>query len=186
MGEPYAPPVSPKTAAQLSSVFYLRLAHATLLFKEDYAIDLETTAFFLSSPQGACGARGTKYYHPHITVEEAEAQRGQGERENPGFCLLILNPVYLQPTLGSGLSLSEPGCGHTVGICYLPRCACGSALGFARDARPALVDPHPPAARAMSRAIYKAVPDTWVFYVIKGIFSRSLSLAVDMVTKSYY
>lgn len=97
------PPVPPKTAAQLSLVLYLRVAHATFLFKEDYAIDLETTAFFLSSPQEACGARRTKCYHPHITVEEAEAQGGHGERENPGFCLLTLNPVYLQPTLGSGL-----------------------------------------------------------------------------------
>lgn len=68
VGEPHAP-VPPKTAAQLPSVFYLRVARATFLFKEDYAIDLESMAFFLSSSQEACGARRTKCYHPHITVE---------------------------------------------------------------------------------------------------------------------
>ena len=165
MGEPYAP-APPKTAAQPLSVLYLRLAHTMFLSKKDPAINLETTAFFFFHPHKKLGrAHKTKCYHAHITVEEPDAQGGPGKREDPSFCLLTL---YLQPTLGSGLSVIhllnffheqkmyfnicpvypayfplEHGCGHTVGIRCLPRCDCGSALGFAEDARP-------PAARGAS------------------------------------
>lgn len=61
-----------------------------------------------------------------------------------------------------------------------------SVLGVAEDARPAIPVRLSQAAHAHKLSDLHTVLNTWAFYVIKGILSHSLSLAVDMVTKCYY
>lgn len=71
----------------------------------------------------------------------------------------------------------------TVGIYYLASAGCRAALDSVR--RQGLHAVPLSQARAHQPSDFHAVLDSRVFYVIKGI-SRSLSLTVDMVTKSYY
>lgn len=64
--------------------------------------------FFFHPDKKRVRTQRTKCYHPCIILtEDSDAQRGPGKSEDPSFCPLTLRPEYLQPTLGSGLSVTH-------------------------------------------------------------------------------